>query len=79
MLLPAFGDARLAGEQGAQILKRDPLGGQRNQHRSNSDGSGSPSPPTPKRNSFPLTQRDTENVLPPPRRRGGDNATVFIG
>ena len=59
MLMPTLGYPRLTSEQGAEILKRDPLRGQRNQHRSNSDRCGSPPPPTPKRNCSPFAQRYT--------------------
>src|SRR4029077_14058130 len=59
MLLPAFGDARLTGKQGAEILKRSPLGRHYEQRRCNGGRCGSPSPPTPKRNCYPFAQRHT--------------------
>ena len=58
MLLPALGDARLACEQGAQILKSDPLGKDCEQQRANTDRRGN-LPPTHKRNCSPFAQRDT--------------------
>jgi hypothetical protein len=59
MLLPAFGDARLTGKQGAEILKRSPLGRHYEQRRCNGGRCGSLPPPTPKRNCYPFAQRHT--------------------
>jgi hypothetical protein len=59
MLLPAFGDPRLTGKQGAEILKRSPLGGHYEKRRCNGGRCGSPPPPTPKRNCYPFAQRHT--------------------
>jgi hypothetical protein len=59
MLLPAFGNPRLTGQQGAKILKRGPLGRHYEQRRCNGGRRGSPPPPTPKRNCYPFAQRHT--------------------
>jgi len=59
MLLPAFGDPRLTGKQGAEILKRSPLGRHYEQRRCNGRRCGSPPPPTPKRNCYSFAQRHT--------------------
>src|SRR6185437_4814306 len=58
VLLPALGDARLAGQQRAEILESDPVRVKRKQDNRNAEGRGTP-PPTHKRNCSPLTQRNT--------------------
>ncbi len=58
MLLPSLGHARLAREQGAEVLKSYALRQDGEQQRGNTDGCGN-LPPTHKRNCSPLAQRDT--------------------
>ena len=58
MLLPALGHARLTREQGAEILKPNPLRQDREQQHANADGRGE-LPLTYKRYCSPFTQRNT--------------------
>ena len=58
MLLPALGHARLTRQQGAKVLKSDPLRQDREQQNANADGRGH-LPLTHKRNYSPFAQRDT--------------------
>jgi hypothetical protein len=78
MLLPALGNSRMTGKQGAKILKRGPLRWQNEQRCRNGCRRGPSSPPTPKRNCYPFAQRHTTNVLPTAQPPGGDNATDFF-
>jgi hypothetical protein len=77
MLLPAFGNSRVTGKQGAKVLKRGPLGWQNEQRCRNGCRRGPSSPPTPKRNCSPFAQRHTTNVLPPPSRRVATTRLIF--
>src|SRR6185437_5354185 len=75
MLMPTLGDARLACEQRAEILKSDPVRVESGQGKRN-DNRHDFLPPTHRRICFTLAQRNTTTPChrPPP---GGDNATVF--
>jgi len=77
MLLPAFGNSRVTGQQDAKILKRDPLGRHYEQRRCNDRRRGFSSPPTPKRNWSPLAQRHTQRPATA-SSPGGNNATDFF-
>jgi len=79
MLLPAFGDPRLTGKQGAEILKRSPLGRHYEQRRCNGRRCGSPPPPTPKRNCYSFAQRHTATPCDRPAAGWRQRDRFFYG